>query len=297
MTENHSIQKYKLRADNAIEIALSYFEGNSVSFKLFEAVKYSLLNGGKRVRAALVYAVGDAFNVPSKTLDKAAVALEMIHAYSLIHDDLPAMDNDELRRGKPTCHIAFDEATAILAGDALQSMAYEYLLLVDEIDPKQVIKALKLLSTNAGFNGMVAGQMLDIAAENSCINMDELEKIHRHKTGDLLCASVLIGLYLSESYENTSYINSLTTFAENIGLAFQIQDDVLDVTATTEELGKIAGHDESSNKQTYPSLLGVPESQALLKTYFNVSMLALNEIPVNLSKLKEIASFIVNRNC
>ncbi len=206
------------------------------------------------------------------------------------------MDDDKLRRGKPTCHIAFDEATAILAGDALQSMAYEYLTLIDNVDSKQIISIIKILSVRSGFSGMVAGQMLDIEAEKVTLNLEQLENVHRHKTGDLLCASVLAGFYLSSQYQDKKIEQSFISFAENIGLAFQIQDDILDVTSTTEILGKVAGHDESMNKQTYPSLIGVSASQDLLKTYFNTSMLALNEIPINLSTLKEIADFIIHRN-
>lgn len=295
---NRNIIDFKSRADDAVNLALEYFKQNNVSERLLDAISYSLSNGGKRVRASLLYAVGDAFEVDSSVLDKAASALEMIHAYSLIHDDLPAMDDDDLRRGKPTCHIAFDDATAILAGDALQAMSYEYLCLIDlspNISANQILKVMRTLAKYSGVNGMVAGQMLDIEADKITVDLAELEIVHQHKTGDLLCASVLIGFYLSALYQDKKIETALIAFAKNIGLAFQIQDDILDVTSNTEILGKEARHDQATNKQTYPSLIGLEKSELLLNNCFDRSIQALELVSINLNKLKEIASFIVKR--
>ena len=294
MVKNY-IKLAQRRANKAIDIAVEYFKNPTVSQRLIDSVQYSLLNGGKRVRAALLYACGDALGVPNGALDKAVVAIEMIHAYSLIHDDLPEMDNDDLRRGQPTNHIQFDVATAILAGDALQAMAYEYISLIDEVDPKKVLKTIHAFSYCSGLRGMVAGQMLDIAAENNEINLKQLENIHHHKTGDLLTAALLMAFHLSQYSENDHVEKVIRKFAKYMGLAFQIQDDILDVTSNTEVLGKEVGHDISANKQTYPSLIGIGASEDLLREYYYESICALDEISVDLTTLKEIAAFIINR--
>jgi farnesyl diphosphate synthase len=225
---------------------------------LHGAMRYSILGGGKRVRPLLVYAAGQALGADAAALDAAACAVECIHAYSLVHDDLPAMDDDALRRGKPTCHKAFGEATAILAGDALQALAFQVLAHADmgKLPAEQRLRMIELLAQAAGSRGMVGGQALDLAAIGTDLDIAQLEDMHVHKTGALIRASVLLGAYCAQDLPDAAR-RALDHYGKYIGLAFQIQDDILDVTGSTEELGKQAGADRALNKPTYPALLGL----------------------------------------
>ena len=262
--------------------------------RLEKAVAHGLLLGGKRVRPFLVYAVGTMLGAKLEQLDHAAAAIECIHAYSLIHDDLPAMDNDELRRGKPTCHIAFDEAHAILAGDALQTLAFELLSCeIGTLSSCQQIKMINALSKASGANGMCGGQALDLAATNQAISIKQLEAVHQAKTGALLCCAVELGTIAGNANEQDK--QALLTFAKHIGLAFQVQDDILDITENTQTLGKPQGSDQAANKSTYPALLGLKGAQEKANELFKSALQALDSLPYNTELLAQFAAFIINR--
>ena len=224
-------------------------------------MRYAVLGGGKRVRAMLVHAAADAVGAPAEGRDAPACAVELIHAYSLVHDDLPAMDDDDLRRGHPTCHRAFDEATALLAGDALQTLAFEVLASDPSLraSAEHRCRMLALLARAAGSRGMAGGQAFDLAAVGGSLGLPELERMHLHKTGALIRASIALGGLCGSPDEAT--LRKLDAYARCVGLAFQIQDDVLDVEGDTALLGKVAGADSSLGKPTYPSVLGLGESR------------------------------------
>jgi farnesyl diphosphate synthase len=229
--------------------------------RLHRAMRHATLDGGKRLRARLVYATGRLFELSMTQLDSAAAAVEMIHAYSLIHDDLPAMDDDALRRGKPTVHIAFDEATAILAGDALQALAYETLTRAEWPDGVK-LAALQELMTASGSRGMCGGQQLDMDAGGKTLTLVEMQKVHALKTGALIKAAIRLPAIVADADREARA--ALDAFADDLGLAFQIQDDILDVEASTAQLGKSAGKDAAQAKATYPALLGLDGAKALL---------------------------------
>nr|WP_218944280.1 farnesyl diphosphate synthase [Marinicella rhabdoformis] len=259
--------------------------------KLKEAVAYSLLAGGKRVRPLLVYATADALGVPFDEADHVAAAIEMIHAYSLIHDDLPSMDDDDLRRGKPTCHIQFDEATAILAGDALQAMAFEVLSQTPS-QATQIVKIIQIMSKACGLVGMAGGQSLDLEAENKEVRLSQLQKIHAAKTGALLIACVDMICALSDNHKAAAELHQ---FANHFGMAFQIVDDILDVTADTETLGKPAGSDEALNKSTYPSLMGLSGAKDAAEKHIHSCFKHLEAAHISSDKLTQLTHFILNR--
>jgi farnesyl diphosphate synthase len=264
--------------------------------RLHEAMRYSVLQGGKRVRPLLVHLAGQALNVPVDRLDAPACAVEFIHAYSLIHDDLPAMDDDMLRRGKPTCHIAFDEATAILAGDALQTLAFYVLSHYDApIAPERKLQMLETLALASGSRGMVGGQAIDIAAVGKRLNIAELENMHIHKTGALIRASVKLGA-LSCPEITDFQLEQLDYYAKCIGLAFQIQDDILDVEASTEILGKTSGADTAHDKPTYPNIIGLHESKQLAKSLIDQAIARLDTFGQAAEPLSWMAEYIINRN-
>ncbi len=229
----------------------------NVPARLREAMQYSVLGGGKRVRPLLVYASGELCGLPEDALDSIAASVELVHAYSLVHDDLPAMDDDDLRRGRPTTHRQFDEATAILAGDALQALAFEILCTDASLSrtPAQQIKVIRWLARAVGPVGMVGGQALDLAAEGQRLDERELEEIHRRKTGELIRASIMMPSELTDL--SAAARDNLDVFARDIGLVFQIRDDLLEVEQDTATLGKNAGSDASNDKSTYPSTLGI----------------------------------------
>ncbi|MBP7371064.1 MAG: polyprenyl synthetase family protein [Arenimonas sp.] len=260
--------------------------------RLHQAMRYACLGGGKRLRAQLVYATGELLNCPIDALDHAAAAVEMIHAYSLIHDDLPAMDNDDLRRGKATVHIAFDQATAILAGDALQACAYATLLNTD-CTALLKIQLLDTLIRASGSEGMCGGQQLDIDASKQHISFIKLQTLHAMKTGALIVASVQMAAIIGQA--NADTFDALRVFAKDLGLAFQIQDDILDVESTTETLGKSAGKDIAQEKSTYPALLGLQESKQLLETMLQRMREILLPFGERAKPLLALAEFAVNR--
>lgn len=259
--------------------------------RLYEAVRWSLFAGGKRFRPALVLAVGKTFGADETKLLRAASAIEMIHTYSLIHDDLPAMDDDDLRRGRATCHVKFDEATAILAGDVLQSLAFRTIAEDKNLSAEIKVKLVAELADSAA--KMVDGQQLDLDGEGKQISIENLEKIHRNKTGAMICVSARSGAIIAETNENE--LNAITKYASNLGLLFQITDDLLDITQTTEILGKTAGKDLTSEKSTYPSFYGIEETRKLAEKVHNEAIEALVEIGKSTSLLKDLADFILNR--
>lgn len=280
------------------KFAKQYLNAQAIpSARLKQAMVYSFLGGGKRIRALFCYISGACFGTDLENQNLSAVAIEAIHAYSLIHDDLPAMDDASLRRGNHACHIRFDEATAILAGDALQSLAYEALSQTSNITVVQLKKVLHLLATHAGSQGMVAGQQLDIDAESQEVSVINLKQIHLQKTGKIFKAAILIPFYLSQSYCEYEILEHLSNFAENIGLAFQIKDDILDATAKTTKLGKNANSDKKSNKATYPLVFGIEKAIDLLNTLIDSSKNNLSKITnYNTEGLLRVAEYISQRN-
>ncbi len=262
--------------------------------KLYEAIEYALLNGGKRMRPLLVYLIGEMLEIEKHLLAPIALSIECIHAYSLVHDDLPAMDDDDLRRGSPTCHIKFDEATAILAGDALQSLAFEILSKDPNLTSEIKVSLISTLAKAAGPQGMVGGQSLDLSATNKKINLDELNQLHRLKTGALLSASVSLPCILDNRIKKGELSNILK-FASHIGLAFQIQDDILDIISSTETLGKPQGSDDESNKSTFVSLLGLDGAKKKLAHQHEQAIQALRTLPYNTNNLATFTDFMVTR--
>ncbi len=264
---------------------------------LHEAMRYSVLGDGKRIRPVLVYATGEAFGIDLAQLNGPACAVEMIHAYSLIHDDLPAMDNDDLRRGRPTCHKAYDDATAILAGDALQALAFHILADDPEIkvNDQQRIRMLNTLAIASGSRGMAGGQAIDLASVGKSLNIAELENMHIHKTGALILASAQLGALSVENIDADSY-DRISRFAKCIGLAFQIKDDILDIESDTETLGKPQGSDIEQNKPTYPNLLGLNGAKQEAEELYNKALQALEVFDEKADTLRAIADFIVKRN-
>ncbi|WP_050918553.1 (2E,6E)-farnesyl diphosphate synthase [Vibrio campbellii] len=263
---------------------------------LIQAMKYGLLLGGKRVRPFLVYITGQMLGCKPEDLDTPASAIECIHAYSLIHDDLPAMDDDDLRRGQPTCHIKFDEATAILTGDALQTLAFT-ILAEGELNPnaeKQRIKMVQALAQASGAGGMCLGQALDLGAENRRVSLAELEEIHRNKTGALINCAVKLGA-LAAGEKGLEVLPHLERYSKAIGLAFQVQDDILDIISDTETLGKPQGSDQELNKSTYPSLLGLEGAMEKAHTLLQEALQALEAIPYNTQLLEEFARYVIER--
>lgn len=271
----------------------------SPSSKLIEAIKYSLLNGGKRIRAQFVYIIGEMFKVNYFECHKLAFAIESIHAYSLIHDDLPAMDNDSLRRGKPTSHIKFGEATAILAGDALQTLAFEVLQSLETSDIKNFKKINKYLASCSGIQGMVSGQQLDIEGENKPLALNELNTIHTNKTAKMFCASFILPFLLSSKKNDADIEIILSSLAISIGLCFQIKDDILDVTENSKTLGKTANKDASSQKSTYVSILGLNGAkEALIKELESINKYTsiLKKLGFNCLNLEKLIKIVIDRN-
>ncbi len=265
---------------------------------LHEAMRYASLDGGKRVRPLLAYFTGQMLGTAPAALDGAACALELIHVYSLIHDDLPAMDDDELRRGKPTAHIQFDEATAILAGDALQSLAF-YILAHDpamHANAEQRLKMIETLALASGSRGMAGGQAMDLAAEglSKTMTLPELENMHIHKTGALIHASVKLGA-LSQPGIEAAQLDKLDHFANCMGLAFQIRDDILDVEGDTETLGKPQGSDQARHKATYPALLGMAEAKRRADELHEEAIHSLTQWGEAAQPLRDLAGYIIHR--
>ncbi len=290
MEAENDLQKWRERIEIVLDAALP--SENTAPIRLHQAMRYASLGGGKRIRACLVYASGSLFSASEEALNCAAAAVEMTHAYSLIHDDLPAMDNDDVRRGKPTLHIAFDEATAILAGDALQTQAYLNLVQTKTSDSVRVA-LLHCLAQASSAAGMCGGQQMDMDATNQTLSLNELETLHALKTGALIRASVRMGALIGNA--NSAELQALDQFAHALGMAFQIRDDILDIEASSEQLGKTAGKDAQQNKSTYPQLLGMDEAKLLLHAYSEKMQASLLSLQRDTSALKHIADFAVNR--
>lgn len=289
---------YQQRSQQRVDAALErlFQEPASDLERLYAAMRYSVINGGKRVRPLLVYAACESLGGDLAQADGAACAVELIHAYSLVHDDLPAMDDDDLRRGQPTTHIAFDEACAILAGDALQSLAFE-VLGSDAGNPADAALRLRMLATlsrAAGPAGMVGGQAIDLAAVGIKIDQQALERMHRHKTGALIEASVVLGA-MASGKASAIQLNALQQYAQSIGLAFQVQDDILDVESDTATLGKTQGKDEANDKPTYPALLGLEAAKAYALELRDQALAALRDFDERAEPLRQLAEFIVAR--
>lgn len=264
--------------------------------RLYAAMHYSSTNGGKRMRPLLAYAACEALGGAAAQATGAACALELVHAYSLVHDDLPAMDDDELRRGKPTTHIAYDEACAILAGDGLQALAFEVLADArhNPVDADCRLQMISALARAAGPAGMVGGQAIDLEAVGRRIDQNALETMHRHKTGALIEASVLLGALASGKSDAASR-EALSAYARAIGLAFQVQDDILDVESDTATLGKTQGKDEANDKPTYPALLGMAAAKAYARSLRDQAHEALEGFGPSADALRQLADYIVER--
>ncbi len=296
------LQHSKTRIDRALELYIGsvtspYSDTDSSPYlqRLQQALRYSLLNGGKRVRPVLVYAAANAIgNTAAADIDKVACAIEMIHAYSLIHDDLPAMDDDDLRRGQPSCHRAFDEATAILAGDALQARAFELLTELTSCSAEIKLKMLTTLTTAAGQQGMVGGQAIDLMAVDQFIDLAQLETMHRLKTGALIRAAVTMGAAFAGASEKQ--LQALDCYADAIGLAFQVQDDILDIEADTSTLGKTQGADQALNKPTYPSLLGLDGAKTKALELHQQALTALDAFSDSAAMLRALSDYIISRS-
>ncbi|MEY8197957.1 MAG: (2E,6E)-farnesyl diphosphate synthase [Colwellia sp.] len=299
MTTLISYANCQLRINDFLATKLKKLSINDPT--LIEAMRYGLLIGGKRMRPYLAYITGEAVSADLNDIDAVAGALECIHAYSLLHDDLPAMDDDDLRRGKPTCHKAFDEATAILAGDALQTLAFDILanhtFSTNQSISKMPIqvKLIQKLVRASGYQGMCGGQALDLAATGKDISLGELEVLHSLKTGALLEASVLMPAMCSGKVTSEDK-KILSEYAQLIGLAYQVQDDIIDLTSTEEELGKPVGSDIAANKSTYPALLGLQGAQDKAENLLQQALQALARLPYNTQSLADFATFIVKRS-
>lgn len=280
-----------------INVALEKILHASIpSEPIVEAMKYSLMAGGKRIRPVLCLAAAEAVGGKPQAVLPAACALEIVHTYSLIHDDLPAMDNDDLRRGKPTCHVAFDEATAILAGDALLTLAFQVLSSVQSTTGNQAsgwLKVIHIISTAAGYRGMIRGQMLDMAAEGQHLTLAELKSMHALKTGALIEASLLCGALLADARKRQMDI--LKTYARSIGLAFQVTDDILNVEGNPKIMGKAVGTDELREKSTYPAILGLERSRQFAKNLVNEALQALENFDKKADPLRALATYIIDR--
>lgn len=290
----HRVRTWQDRIETALAAWLP--ESGIMPESLHKAMRYAVLGGGKRIRPILVYAAGETFSIPAGVLDGPACAVEMIHAYSLIHDDLPAMDNDDLRRGKPTCHRAFNEATAILAGDALQALAFEVLA----ADPALAVSApvrvrmINILATASGSRGMAGGQAIDLAAVGRDLTVAQLENMHVHKTGALIQAGVQLGALCHPALTEGEF-ERLSRYAHCIGLAFQIKDDILDIEVDTETLGKPQGSDMAQNKPTYPRLLGLEGARQAAQRLHDDALDALSGFGPAADGLRWVADYIIAR--
>lgn len=281
------------RVTSFMDEYVSAFDDDAQDLK--ESMRYGLLLGGKRARPLLVYATGMALGQKPEVLDYAAAAIECIHAYSLIHDDMPEMDNDKLRRGKPTVHCKFGQTTALLAGDALQTLGFEFISDPKSgFAPKNVAALIHVLAKGAGYRGMCGGQAIDLQSEHKAISLEELKLLHSKKTGALIRAAVALGAIAADADKDT--LKTLDDYAVNVGLGFQVWDDVLDVIGDTEIMGKTQGSDESLDKSTYPKLLGLEEAKAFAYEYAAKACEALKSLPYDTTILAQFANFAVSRD-
>ena len=294
MTADFAAWMRDVQAQSEQALAALLPPADMVPTKLHEAMRYTVLGGGKRIRPLLAYAAAELFTFEPDTLARAAAAVEMIHAYSLVHDDMPCMDDDALRRGKPTVHIAYDEATALLVGDALQAQAFDVLAGAASMAPERLVPMLALLARAAGSAGMCGGQAIDLDSVGISLTRDQLERMHQLKTGALLRAAVLLGAMCGKTLSAQEQ-EALDTYANAIGLAFQVVDDVLDATADSATLGKTAGKDAAANKPTYVSILGLEPSRALAQQLRDAAHAALAPFGEQARRLRELADLIVQR--
>ncbi len=288
------IPQYTQRLQQTLEKWLP--AGSIHPIRLHQAMRYSALSGGKHFRPMLMYAAGETLRLEPELLDGPAAAIELIHAYSLIHDDLPAMDDDDLRRGQPTCHKAFDEATAILAGDALQALAFQVLASDSEMtrDPHQRARIIQIVADAIGSRGMAGGQAVDLEAQGRRLSPAELESMHIHKTGALIRASVLCACYSCPELADDD-LAALDHYGKSVGLAFQIQDDILDETGTTESIGKRSGADRARGKPTYPALFGLQESKRLAGELIDSALESLGALGARAAALRWLAEYVIGR--
>ena len=264
---------------------------NTLPGRLHEAMRYAVLGGGKRVRALLSYAAAELAGASPDAADASAAAVELIHAFSLVHDDMPCMDDDDLRRGKPSCHKQYDDATALLVGDALQSQAFECLA---STTASQALKQVQILAKATGSRGMCGGQSIDLQSTGKLLSREALETMHQYKTGALIEAAALLGAYAAD-HTDLLLINALTQYSQHMGLAFQVVDDILDATADTQTLGKTAGKDALQEKSTYVSLLGLEEAKALVNSLYAQTLQLLAGFGPQADPLRGIAKFICER--
>jgi farnesyl diphosphate synthase len=288
----HWMKEVQAQSEQALAAFLP--PAGSQPARLHEAMRYTVLGGGKRVRPLLAYASGALFNADPDALARAAAAVEMIHAYSLVHDDMPCMDDDALRRGKPTVHVAYDEATALLVGDALQAQAFEVLAGAGGVPPARLVTMLRLLAQAAGSAGMCGGQAIDLDSVGLALTLEQLERMHQLKTGAMLRVSVLLGALAGRDLGATE-LEALAAYSKAIGLAFQVVDDVLDATADSATLGKTAGKDAADNKPTYVSILGLEPSRVLAEKLRGEAHEALAPFGEQALRLRELADLIVQR--
>ena len=289
-----ALEQWEILLNDHLEESLKHFEED---IKLMQAMRYAVLSGGKRFRGQLVFATGLDLGGEYFNLVNPAASVELMHAYSLIHDDLPAMDDDDLRRGKPSCHIAFDEATAILAGDALQSFAFEILATPNYLglDARHQLEMCRVLAVDIGAYGMAGGQSLDLISTDKKIDLKTLETIHTKKTAQLLTACVRMGA-LCANVTDPEILRTLDDYALKLGLAYQVQDDILDIEATTEQLGKTQGADIWKNKATYPRILGMQKAKALRDQYYAEALSILDSLDADTTRLKKLTQIILSRN-
>lgn len=288
------VPAYTARITDVLDAALP--SSGASPTRLHEAMRYASLNGGKRLRPLIVYATGECLQVDPALLDAPAAAIEMIHAFSLVHDDLPAMDDDDLRRGKPTCHIQYDEATAILVGDALQTLAFE-LIVQDKALAEYADRQVKLcreLAVASGYQGMVAGQAIDLASVGTQLDLAALENMHLHKTGALISASVCLAAHAG-GIVDADTLSRLRTYARCIGLAFQVQDDILDIEGDTSVIGKTQGADQALNKPTYPALLGMDGAKETANRLHKQALEALSPFSSKADTLRDLSAYIISR--
>jgi farnesyl diphosphate synthase len=289
---NKTLAALQRRAERALKTALP--SGELRPSNLFKAMRYSTLGGGKRMRPLLVYATGSSLGVSLDALDAPAAAVEMIHAYSLIHDDLPAMDDDELRRGKPTCHIAFGEATAILAGDALQAMAFEVLGRAVPLSESAKSRMVMRLALACGPNGMAGGQAIDLASVGHKLSQAQLDRMHAHKTGALILSSVMLGADAALCTD-PSILDALEQYGRDFGLAFQIHDDILDIEGETAVIGKPKGSDEARGKPTYPAAIGLEASKKRCVALKNRALEAIKPMGSKAQLLSDLVHYAIER--
>ena len=289
------LARYQARIEQVLDGCLALPDSGTA--RLRDGMRYSVLGGGKRLRPILVYTTGEALGAPLEHLDVPAAAVELVHVYSLVHDDLPAMDDDDLRRGRPTCHRAFDEATAILVGDALQALAFD-VLAHDTAGPLNAtarLEMIRILAYASGTSGMAGGQAIDLASVGHSLTPDGVENMHRRKTGALIQCSVLLGA-TAAGLTDSAKLDALRRFGADIGLAFQIQDDILDIEGETAVIGKSAGADIARNKPTYPSTIGLPAARERAQQLCDGAIAALAPLGSDAAALIELARYVVSRS-